>query len=57
MMTGHEWEQFFALLSAITDAPGTWQQKKAELVQRAISLDAIGELVELVVWFGGEIID
>jgi hypothetical protein len=52
-MTEREWEQFYTLLSKLTDGDGTWQDKKAAALREADKNDADAQLEEFVGWFHG----
>jgi len=52
-MSEREWEQFYTLLSKITDGDGAWEEKKATVLEKAKANDADSQLEEFVGWFHG----
>lgn len=52
-MSDREWEEFYRLLSKITDGNGSWEEKKATVLAEAEKNEAGSQLEEFVGWFHG----
>ena len=56
-MSENDWNEFAGLLSKIMAIPGTWNDKRNELVARSLEFDFNTNLGELVDWFEGTVPD
>lgn len=53
-MTKKEWETFFTLLDKITNAPGSWKEKKQECLKQAEKHGSDTALEEFAGWFASD---
>lgn len=52
-MNDKEWEKFFELIDKIVNMEGTWQEKRATVLDQARVEGSVVNLDEFLGWFGG----